>query len=114
VQGPHAARRDRDHGAIDVVFGSATGEQPVINLHREGNAATTRRMWTPVAYMTDDACEANYRGDGARGQGRHAFRPCRRVRPLAAEHAEIRDAQRSAITLMRDVTRGPATDGSAW
>jgi NADH-quinone oxidoreductase subunit D len=38
VQGPHAARRDRDHGTIDVVFGSATGEQPRrINLHREGN-----------------------------------------------------------------------------
>lgn len=69
-----------------------------------------------VSYMTDDACEANYRGDVVR-EGKAGTRS-----GLAAafarwpqNRAEI--VERQAIgnyVLMRElVTRGPATDGSA-
>lgn len=68
-----------------------------------------------VAFMTDDACEANYRGDVVR-EGKEGTRT-----GLAAafarwpqNRAEIRDAQAIGnYVLMREhVTRGPATDGS--
>jgi hypothetical protein len=70
---------------------------------------------TYVSYMTDDACEANYRGDVVR-EGKEGTRS-----GLAAafarwpqNHAEIKDAQQVGnYVLMREhVTRGPATDGS--
>lgn len=70
---------------------------------------------TYVSYMTDDACEANYRGDVVR-EGKEGTRS-----GLAAafarwpqNHAEIKDAQQvGTYVLMREhVTRGPATDGS--
>lgn len=68
-----------------------------------------------VAFMTDDACEANYRGDVVR-EGKDGTRA-----GLAAafarwpqNRAEIVDAQAIGnYVLMREhVTRGPATDGS--
>lgn len=71
---------------------------------------------TYVSYMTDDACEANYRGDVVR-EGKEGTRS-----GLAAafarwpqNHAEIVEAQAIGnYVLMREhVTRGPATDGSA-
>ena len=70
---------------------------------------------TYVSYMTDDACEANYRGDVVR-EGKEGTRS-----GLAAafarwpqNHAEIKEAQAIGnYVLMREhVTRGPATDGS--
>ena len=70
---------------------------------------------TYVSYMTDDACEANYRGDVVRA-GKEGTRS-----GLAAafarwpqNHAEIVEAQAIGnYVLMREhVTRGPATDGS--
>lgn len=70
---------------------------------------------TYVSYMTEDACEANYRGDVLR-DGREGTRS-----GLAAafarwpqNRAEIRERQQIGnYVLMREhVTRGPATDGS--
>ena len=70
---------------------------------------------TYVSFMTEDACEANYRGDVVR-DGREGTRS-----GLAAafakwpqNKAEIRDAQEvGTYVLFREhVTRGPATDGS--
>jgi hypothetical protein len=70
---------------------------------------------TYVSFMTDDACEANYRGDVVR-EGKEGTRS-----GLAAAFARwpqnravIRDAQEIGnYVLMREhVTRGPATDGS--
>ena len=70
---------------------------------------------TYVSYMTDDACEANYRGDVVR-EGKEGTRS-----GLAAafarwpqNHAEIRDKQAIGnYVLFREyVTRGPASDGS--
>jgi hypothetical protein len=68
-----------------------------------------------VSLMTDDACEANYRGAVVR-EGKEGTR----VGLKAAfarwpqNHAEIREAQEIGnYVLMREhVTRGPATDGS--
>lgn len=71
---------------------------------------------TYVSYMTDDACEANYRGDVVR-EGKEGTRS-----GLAAAFArwpenkgEVIEAQAiGTYVLMREhVTRGPATDGSA-
>lgn len=71
---------------------------------------------TYVSYMTDAACEANYRGDVVR-EGKEGTRS-----GLAAAFArwpqntaEIRDRQEIGnYVLFREyVTRGPATDGSA-
>lgn len=68
-----------------------------------------------VAYMTDEASEANYRGAVVR-EGKEGTRS-----GLAAafarwpqNHAEIVEAQQiGTYVLMREhVTRGPATDGS--
>jgi hypothetical protein len=70
---------------------------------------------TYVSYMTDDACEANYRGDVVR-EGREGTRS-----GLAAafarwprNKAEVVSAQEIGnYVLMREhVTRGPSTDGS--
>ena len=70
---------------------------------------------TYVSYMTEAACEANYRGDVVR-EGKEGTRS-----GLAAafarwpqNHAEIVEAQAiGSYVLMREhVTRGPATDGS--
>lgn len=70
---------------------------------------------TYVSYMTDDACEANYRGAVVR-EGKEGTRS-----GLAAafakwpqNHAEIREKQAiGSYVLFREyVTRGPATDGS--
>lgn len=70
---------------------------------------------TYVSYMTDEACEANYRGAVVR-EGKEGTRS-----GLAAafakwpqNHAEIKDAQAiGSYVLMREyVTRGAATDGS--
>ncbi len=71
---------------------------------------------TYVSYMTEDACEANYRGDVVR-EGKEGTRS-----GLAAafakwpqNRAEILDAwQVGSMVLLREhVTRGPASDGSA-
>ena len=70
---------------------------------------------TYVSYMTDDACEANYRGAVVR-EGKEGTRS-----GLAAafakwprNHAEIREKQAVGnYVLFREyVTRGPASDGS--
>ena len=70
---------------------------------------------TYVSYMTDDACEANYRGDVVR-EGKEGTRS-----GLAAafakwpqNKADIVEAQQiGTFVLMREhVTRGPASDGS--
>ncbi len=70
---------------------------------------------TYVSYMTDDACEANYRGDVVR-EGKEGTRS-----GLAAafakwpqNHAEIveRQAIGNFVIFREHVTRGPATDGS--
>ena len=72
---------------------------------------------TYVSFMTEDACEANYRGAVLR-EGREGVRS-----GLAAafakwpkNHADVREAQEIGNTvLMREhVTRGPASDGSEW
>ncbi len=91
---------------------------------RAGPLATARKMIDAynaqdvdsyVAFMTDDACEANYRGDVVR-EGKEGTRS-----GLAAafarwpqNRAEIVEAQAIGnYVLMREhVTRGPATDGS--
>jgi hypothetical protein len=68
-----------------------------------------------VSYMTDDACEANYRGDVVR-EGREGTRS-----GLAAafarwpqNKAEIVHAQEVGdyVLFREHVTRGPSTDGS--
>lgn len=68
-----------------------------------------------VSYMTDDACEANYRGDVVR-EGKDGTRA-----GLAAafsrwpqNRAEIveRQAIGNYVIFREHVTRGPATDGS--
>jgi uncharacterized protein (TIGR02246 family) len=68
-----------------------------------------------ASYMTDDACEAGYRGDVVR-EGKEGTRT-----GLAAafakwpeNRAEVRSTQAiGAYVLMREyVTRGPASDGS--
>ena len=70
---------------------------------------------TYVSYMTDEACEANYRGDVVR-EGKEGTRS-----GLAAafakwpqNRAEIRDTQEigNYVLFREHVTRGPATDGS--
>ena len=70
---------------------------------------------TYVSYMTDEACEANYRGAVVR-EGKEGTRS-----GLAAafakwpqNRAEIRHAQQVGdyVLLREHVTRGPATDGS--
>ncbi|MYL96861.1 hypothetical protein GR702_03610 [Novosphingobium sp. FGD1] len=70
-----------------------------------------------VSYMTEGACEANYRGDVVR-EGKEGTRS-----GLAAafarwpeNRAEIIDAQQiGSYVLMREhVTRGAAADGSAF
>lgn len=68
-----------------------------------------------VSYMTDDACEANYRGavlrDGTEGT-RSGLAAAFKLWP--ENKAEIREAQEIGnYVLMREyVTRGPASDGS--
>jgi hypothetical protein len=70
---------------------------------------------TYVSYMTDDACEANYRGDVVR-EGKEGTRS-----GLAAafakwpqNRAEIVEKQAigSYVIFREHVTRGPANDGS--
>ena len=70
---------------------------------------------TYVSYMTDEACEANYRGDVVR-EGKEGTRS-----GLAAafakwpqNRAEIVDKQAvgNYVLFREHVTRGPATDGS--
>ena len=71
---------------------------------------------TYVSYMTDDACEANYRGDVVR-EGKEGTRSglATAFARWPQNHAEIRSAEAiGSYVLMREyVTRGPATDGSA-
>lgn len=68
-----------------------------------------------VSFMTDDACEANYRGDVVR-EGKEGTRAGLAAAFARWPHnrAEIVDAQAIGnYVLMREhVTRGPATDGS--
>lgn len=68
-----------------------------------------------VSYMTDDACEANYRGavlregkEGTRSGLADAFRK------WPQNKGEIREAQEiGGYVLLREyVTRGPSSDGS--
>ncbi|MFN4135498.1 MAG: nuclear transport factor 2 family protein [Novosphingobium sp.] len=70
---------------------------------------------TYVSYMTEDACEANYRGDVVRGgkEGTRAGLAAAFAR-WPQNRAEIVEAQAIGnYVLMREhVTRGPATDGS--
>ena len=70
---------------------------------------------TYVSYMTDEACEANYRGDVVR-EGKEGTRS-----GLAAafakwpqNHAEITERQAIGdyVLFREHVTRGPASDGS--
>jgi hypothetical protein len=70
---------------------------------------------TYVSYMTDDACEANYRGtvvregkDGTRTGLAAAFARWPQNKAVILQSQTIGD-----YVLMREhVTRGPATDGS--
>ncbi|WEK46926.1 MAG: nuclear transport factor 2 family protein [Candidatus Andeanibacterium colombiense] len=68
-----------------------------------------------VSLMTDDACEANYRGAVVR-EGKEGTREGLKAAfaRWPQNHAEIREAQEIGnYVLMREhVTRGPATDGS--
>ena len=70
---------------------------------------------TYVSFITDDACEANYRGEVVR-EGKEGTRSGLAVAfaRWPQNRAEIRDAQEIGnFVLMREhVTRGPATDGS--
>ena len=70
---------------------------------------------TYVSFMTDDACEANYRGDVVR-EGKEGTRSglATAFARWPQNHAEIVEAQAIGnYVLMREhVTRGPATDGS--
>ena len=71
---------------------------------------------TYVSFMTDDACEANYRGDVLR-QGKEGTRSglATAFARWPQNRAEIREKQEIGnYVLFREyVTRGPATDGSA-
>ena len=78
-------------------------------------AYNAQDVGTYVSYMTDGACEANYRGAVVR-EGKEGTRS-----GLAAafakwphNHAEVVEAQAIGdYVLMREhVTRGPASDGS--
>ncbi|MDE2406154.1 MAG: nuclear transport factor 2 family protein [Sphingomonadales bacterium] len=70
---------------------------------------------TYVSYMTDDACEANYRGAVVR-EGKEGTRSGLAAAFAKWPHnrAEIREKQAIGnYVLMREyVTRGPASDGS--
>lgn len=68
-----------------------------------------------VSYMTDDACEANYRGavvregrEGTRSGLAAAFARWPQNRAEIVEAREIGDY----VLFREHVTRGPATDGS--
>ena len=71
---------------------------------------------TYVSYMTDDACEAGYRGAVVR-EGKEGTRSglAAAFKVWPENKAEIVHAQEIGnYVLMREhVTRGPATDGSA-
>ena len=71
---------------------------------------------TYVSYMTDDACEAGYRGAVVR-EGKEGTRSglAAAFKVWPQNRAEIVDAQAIGnYVLMREhVTRGPSTDGSA-
>ena len=69
-----------------------------------------------VALMTDDACEANYRGavvregkEGTRDGLKAAFARWPHNHAVIVEHQVIGDY----VIFREHVTRGPATDGSA-
>ena len=69
-----------------------------------------------VSYMTDDACEANYRGAALR-EGKEGTRSglAAAFKLWPENKAEIREAQEigNFEALFREyVTRGPASDGS--
>ena len=70
---------------------------------------------TYVSFMTEDACEANYRGDVVR-DGREGTRSglATAFAKWPQNKAEIRDAQEvgNYVLFREHVTRGPATDGS--
>ena len=70
---------------------------------------------TYVSYMTDDACEATYRGAVVR-EGKEGTRSglAKAFATWPQNKAEIREKQQvGSYVLMREyVTRGPATDGS--
>ncbi|HMP57143.1 MAG TPA: nuclear transport factor 2 family protein [Novosphingobium sp.] len=70
---------------------------------------------TYVSFMTDDACEANYRGDlvregkeGTRTGLAAAFAKWPQTRAVIVERQEIGNY----VLFREHVTRGPATDGS--
>lgn len=71
---------------------------------------------TYVSYMTDDACEANYRGAVVR-EGKEGTRSglAKAFATWPQNKAEIREKQEIGnYVLFREyVTRGPASDGSA-
>ncbi len=70
---------------------------------------------TYVSFMTDAACEANYRGDVVReGKEGTSSGLAAAFARWPQNHAEIIEAQAIGnYVLMREhVTRGPATDGS--
>ena len=68
-----------------------------------------------VSYMTDDACEANYRGAVVR-EGKEGTRTglAAAFKIWPENKAEIREAQEiGSYVLFREyVTRGPSSDGS--
>ncbi|MCW1428540.1 nuclear transport factor 2 family protein [Novosphingobium sp. JCM 18896] len=70
---------------------------------------------TYVSYMTDDACEANYRGAVVR-EGKEGTRSglAKAFAVWPENKAEIREKQEIGnYVLFREyVTRGPSTDGS--
>ncbi len=70
---------------------------------------------TYVSYMTDDACEANYRGAVVR-EGKEGTRSglAAAFKVWPQNKAEIRDAQEigNYVLFREHVTRGPSTDGS--
>ena len=70
---------------------------------------------TYVSYMTDDACEANYRGAVVR-EGKEGTRSglATAFAKWPQNHADIREKQQIGnYVLFREyVTRGPASDGS--
>jgi hypothetical protein len=115
VQGPHAARRDR-HYRRDRR--GVRGVRPVSNLATAEAmiaAYNAQDVDTYVSYMTDDACEANYRGavlregrEGTRVRGWPQLSPAgRRTRPRSSR------SRSSAITCCSANTSraAPATDG---
>ena len=93
-------------GASTWCSGSATGEQPGYR-RRQMIAALQRagRADTYVSFMTDDACEANYRGavvregkEGTRSRGLQG-----RFRQVAAEQG--RDSRKAGHRQLRPVPR---------